>query len=132
MKNYSYLLVALLLIVTSCGGSKSESDPCAGVAAITATSTPAVGSVQTAAPGPNFDLAVNITSSLGSGASIEVTAKPEAGGNAFYTEKRNAALFNNFSITNTPVNVPAIVEIVIKSNTCENIQWTGSYKYSRK
>lgn len=120
-------------ILSSCGGSKDDTtDPCANVSAITAVTNPAVNAVVPAAPGPNFDLSVNITSALGTGASIEVTAKPEAGGNAFFTVKREASLFNNFTITNTPVNTAAIVEINIISNACNNVQWTGSYRYSRK
>ncbi|WP_126972364.1 hypothetical protein [Gynurincola endophyticus] len=126
------LFTIAVAILTSCGGSKKETDPCQGVTAITATSNPATGAVVPAAPGPNFDLAVNVTSSLGNGATIEVIAKPEAGGNAFFTETRDAALFNNFSITNTPANTSVIVEIAITSKACASVKWTGSYRYSRK
>jgi hypothetical protein len=69
------------------------------------------------------------------GVSITVRARPESPANAaaFFTETRNSSQqVNNFTITNTPVNVASIVEITITSRSCSNNSITGSYRYSRK
>lgn len=101
---------------------------------MTVTSSPAANSVEPAAPGPNFNLTVNITNNLPTaGATIEVKARPEGSSTAFYTETKTATSASTaFTITATPVGVPAQVDITVTSKSCNTNKVTLSYKYSRK
>jgi hypothetical protein len=102
--------------------------------AMTVTTTPSTGSVQTPAAGTTFPLAVNISANLpAAGATIEVKSRPESSSTAFYTETKTATTaVTNFTITATPVGVPSIVEITVTSKSCATNKYTGSYRYSRK
>lgn len=108
------------------GGSCSET-------AMTVTTNPANGSVQAAAPGPTFPLTVTVTANLPSaGATIEVKARPESSTTAFFTETKTASGPTSFTIANTAVGVPSVVDIVVTSKSCATNKVTLSYKYSRK
>lgn len=110
------------------GGGGSSEDK------LVATLTPAVGSVQPPALGPDFPVQVTINSKMPtSGVKIEVSSKPEAGGVAFFnTQNNTSAATNNYTITGTPINVASIVEVKITSLSQSSNTWTGSYRYSRK
>ena len=101
---------------------------------MTVTTSPANNTVEPAAPGPNFNLTVNITNNLPTaGATVEVKARPESSTTAFYTETKTATSASTaFVITQTPVGVPAVVDITITSKSCNTNKVTLSYKYSRK
>lgn len=132
---FGLVALALVTVISSCG-SKGGGDPkpCSETAMIV-TTDPANGSTQAAAPGPNFTLTVNITANLpAAGVEIKVTAAPEAGGSAFYTQTLSDVRTNisTFTITNTPANTANKVDITITSKGCNTNKWTGSYRYSRK
>jgi len=125
-------VVMILGLMPNCKKKKGD-DPCATQTAISATTSPAINSVQAPSPGPNFPLRITITNLPSTGVSITVKAKPEAGGTEFFSETRNSTTaVNDFTITGTPLNVVSIVEITITSSNCPANKWTGSYKYSRK
>lgn len=131
---YCLLALSILTLAASCGGKGGNDKPCSE-AAMSVSTDPAIGSTATPAPGPNFPLQVNISANLpAAGVTIQVTATPEAGGNAFFTQTLNdvKTAVSNFSITNTPVSTTCKVDITITSKSCSNNKWTGSYRYSRK
>lgn len=124
-----------LATISSCKKGGGGGNGNCNETAMTVTTTPANGSTEPAGPGPNFPLQVNITASLPSaGVTIEVSAAPEAGGAAFFTQTlpEVKTAISNFSIANTPSTTPSIVKITITSKSCASNKWTGSYRYSRK
>lgn len=131
---FGLVALSMILIMPSCG-SKGGGDPkpCSETAMIVSTD-PANGANLGNVIGPNYNLTVNITANLPSaGAEIKVTATPEVGGAAFFTETRNVTTnANAFVITNTPVNTPAKVDITVTSKGCNTNKWSGSYRYTRK
>jgi|GEM_PF-2331342 hypothetical protein len=137
MKKILLVLGLFTIIVTSPACKKKKGGDSGGCdeASISFVSNPPVNSTQTPAAGPNFPLEINISNMPSQGVSITVRARPESPANAaaFFTETRNSSQqVNNFTITNTPVNVASIVEITITSRSCSNNSITGSYRYSRK
>lgn len=97
--------------------------------------TPANGSVQPAAPGPDFPLKVEIKSTMpASGVKIEISAKKEGSSDpAYFTASPNSSTaVNNFTITSTPKNVTCLVDIKVTSISKPSNVWTGSYRYSAK
>ncbi len=133
MKGILYGLVLLLCLTTACKKKGGAGDgPCTETG-LAFTSSPAVGTVQTPAPGPNFPVQVTLSNIPSAGATITVTARPESSGPAFYTETRNSSqAANAFNITNTPLNVVSIVEIKVVSASCNTNKAEGSYRFSRK
>ncbi|HUR10053.1 MAG TPA: hypothetical protein VM012_01715 [Flavitalea sp.] len=135
-KRKSFLLALTVLIILGImpNCKKKKDDTCSSQPAIVATTSPAVNTVEAPGPGPTFALRVTITSTLPSGGvTIEVKARPEASATTFYSESKTATTsVTDFTITNTPQNVPSIVEITITSKSCSSNKWTGSYRYSRK
>lgn len=135
MKKAVLPLIAIVMVLLSmpyC--KKKKTDSCTSEATLAVTTSPANGSSELPAPGPNFPLSVTITSTMPpSGVTIEVKARPEASTTTFFTETKNStAKDNTFSITNTPSTVTCIVEITVTSKTCNTNKWTGSYRYSKK
>jgi hypothetical protein len=120
--------------MAACGKSGGGGGGGTTEAKLAANLTPAVGSVQAPALGPDFNVQVSITSTLPTnGVKVEVTAKPEAGGAAFYSTQNNVTTAaSNYTITGTPINVASIVEVKLTSLTQASNTWTGSYRYSRK
>ncbi|MHA4810119.1 hypothetical protein ACX0G9_18540 [Flavitalea flava] len=118
----------LLIFITSCGGSKSTPE-----AALTVTTTPASGTVQTPSPGP-FNLNVKITSAMpGKGVKIAISAAPDGSSTTFYTNTVNSTqASNDFSIANTPPATVSVVTIKVTSLSTPTNTWTGSYRYSLK
>lgn len=130
-----YIIPFLLIVVTGLlltGCSDKGGDGCSE-AAMQVTTIPAINTVEQPAPGPTFQLQINVTSGLpASGATIEVKARPEAGGTAFFSTTIPAAGNNTVNITSTPAATSCIVDISITSKSCSSNKWTGSYRYSRK
>jgi hypothetical protein len=130
---FSVIAMMLFTGMTACkkggGGGGACSEP-----ALAVTTTPANNTTEAPAAGVTFPVMVNITGNLpASGATIDIKARPEASNTAFYSESRLAtAAISNFTITNTPLAVPSIVEITITSKSCATNKWTGSFRYSRK
>lgn len=127
--------IAVVMVVLSmpyC--KKKKTDSCSTESTLAVSTTPANGSTELPAPGPNFNLTVSITSAMPpSGVTIEVKARPEASSTAFFTESKSTSTKdNNFTITGTPSTVTCIVEITVTSKTCNTNKWTGSYRYSKK
>src|SRR4051812_15867985 len=85
------LAVVLIMAMPNCkksSGGGGGTDPCTGQAALSATTSPAVNSVQAAAPGPDFPLTITLTNVPSVGVSIDVKARPEnpAGSANFFTQ----------------------------------------------
>lgn len=131
----SLSVLFFLTLLSSCGKGGGGGNNNCNETALQVSTSPANGSTEPAAPGPNFPLQVNITANLPkAGVTIEVSAAPEAGGTAFFTQTLPdvKTAISNFSITNTPAATPSIVKITITSKSCASNKWTGSYRYSRK
>jgi hypothetical protein len=131
----SLIVVSVMAVMSSCGG-KGGGGGCSETA-ITVSTTPAVGTNEPPAPGPDFPLTVNISAGLPSaGVTIEIKARPETPANAspFFTKTENnvTSATNNFTITNTPAGTTCVVDITVTSKSCNTNKWTGSYRYSRK
>jgi hypothetical protein len=127
-------VVFMLAALPACKkkGSSGCSEP-----AIQVTTTPATGTSEAPAPGPDFPLTVNVTSGLPSaGVIIEVKARPEtpAGSAPFFTQTSSNvnSASTSYTITNTPSATTCVVEITVTSKSCNTNKWTGSYRYSRK
>lgn len=129
------LFFSFILISSGCkknsggggGGGTSEAN-------LAVTLNPPNGSVQPASVGP-FDLSVTVTSAMPpGGVKIEVTAKREDTGVQHFSQTiaNTSTATSNFSITNTPLNQPCLVEVKVTSNSKPTNTWTGSYRYSRK
>lgn len=140
MKKIVFFGLALIIMITitqSCGkggGGGGGNNNCSE-AALQVSTTPANGTTEPAAPGPNFPLQVNITANLPSaGVTIEVKAEPDAGGAAFFTQTLSDVKTNisNFTITNTPSGSVSKVTVTVTSKSCASNKWTGGYRYSKK
>lgn len=137
MKNLSLLSVLLILllgITPACSKSGSGGGGACTETGIGFTSSPAVNTTETPAPGPDFPLSVTVTNLPSAGATISVSAKPEAGGAAFFTQSKTAATSGatSFTITGAALNVVNVVEITVTSKSCATNKATGTYKFSRK
>ncbi len=131
MRNLLLAIGLVCLIAPACKKSKGG-DACENSVTILASSNPANGANLPAAPGPDFPLTVNVTSSLAEGATIVVTARTEGSSNTFFSVSRDAAATNTFSITNSPSNVTVLVEITVTSKSCASNVWRSSYRYATK
>ncbi len=129
----SIALISVFLMAGNCkkgggggGGGTTE-------ATLAVTLSPAAGSNQAPAPGPDFPLTVTITSTMPSGGvKIDVVAKIDGGAN-FFTESRNSSsATNNFTITSSPKTVTLRVEVTVTSLSLSTNKFTGSFTYSRK
>jgi hypothetical protein len=129
------IIIFFLAGIAACkkGGGGGGTTSCSETA-MTVSTTPGIGTTQTPSAGTTFPLAVNVSANLpAAGVTIEVKARPESSSTAFYTETKPAtAAITNFTITATPVGVPAIVEITVTSKSCATNKFTGTYRYSRK
>jgi hypothetical protein len=111
------------------GGSTTEA-----TLAVT-TNPPANGGVQAAAPGPDFDLSVTITSVMPpKGVTIVISAYVDGSPSSpFFTKTSSSTqAINDFTITGTPAQQTCDVSITVTSNTKSSNTWTGSYRYSMK
>jgi hypothetical protein len=130
----SIALIFLCIGILSCG--KGSGDDECNDTGLEFTTTPALNTTEQPAVGPDFPVTVTITSSVPSqGVTIVVTARAENPSNSqpFYTETRSITTSSTtFTITNTPQQVPSIVEITATANNCNTNKFSGTYRYSRK
>ena len=122
-------MIAFVCFVTGGCGSKSTAE-----AKLTVVTTPAAGSTQAPAPGPNFPLNVKITSAMpAKGVSIAVSSAPDGSLTSFFsTTQSSTQASNDFSITSTPVAQVCVVTITVTSLSTATNTWTGTYRYSAK
>jgi len=141
LKLLSLLIVSSIVISYGCsnkggGSNPPPPDPCTGQAAVSATTVPAVNSLQTAAVGPDFPLSITLTNVPTAGVSIVVNARTETppGSTAFFSQTHATVTSStdNFTITGTPSGVICVVDITITSKSCSTNKWTGTYRYSKK
>ncbi len=138
MKNLALVGILMLMIVAispACSKGNGGGNTDCTETGIGFTSTPAVNSNQTPAPGPDFPLSINISDLPNAGATIKITARPESPANAtafFTTTKNTQTAQNNFQVTGAAINVVNIVEITVTSNSCATNKATGSYRFTRK
>ncbi len=127
------LLFAGSFIASSCGGGGDDPQPTEEDLVIT-TSPPINGQVEASAPGPNFPLAVTVTSAMPpQGVKIDVSARPDGGNTPFFTTTQNTSnRTTNFSITNTPQLITCRVTVTVTSLSKPSNTVTGHYLYSRK
>jgi hypothetical protein len=132
---FSLAVLLAFIIVPACGkGGGGGSEPCSETG-IQVTTTPANGTTEPAAPGPDFPLTLNITAGLPTaGVTIEISVGPEAGGTPFFTKTLTdvKTASSSVTITGTPSATPSLVKITVTSKSCNTNKWTGSYRYSRK
>lgn len=128
------VLPVLFLVSMPYCKKKGSSDACSTDPSLSVTTTPANGSTEPPAPGPDFNLRVTVNSTLPSGGvTIEVKARPEANQAGFFTQtKTSTTKDTDFTITGTPPATPCIVEITVTSKACSTNKFTGSYRYSKK
>lgn len=133
MKKSIFLLlgasVLLLIALGSCKKSKTTNP-----GTLTIQTTPASGSNQAAAPGPDFPLVVSITSSMPSGGvRIEISAHAEGSTMNFYTNSVNTSnATNNFLITGSPQGVTSVVDVTVTDLSNTSNKASSSYRFARK
>lgn len=131
------LLIALgiaLFTLPACGGGGGE-DPLPAEENLAITANPAInGQQESPAPGPNFPLAVTVTSKMPpQGVTVEVVGKEEGSSTFFYTDtKTTSSSVSNFAITNTPATVSCRVTVTVTSISKPTNKATGFYLYSKK
>ena len=127
-------IAVLMVLIAMPYCKKGPSDTCSGEATLVITTTPANGTTEPPAPGPNFPLTVTISSAIpSSGVTIEVKARPDGVATTFFTQTVSSTVKdNNFTITGTPSTVTCIVEITVTSKGCNTNKTTASYRYSKK
>ncbi|ULQ55519.1 hypothetical protein KJS94_12780 [Flavihumibacter rivuli] len=131
-----FLLAALgLITIPSCsGGGGGDPEPPAEADLVVVTTPVINGQTESPAPGPNFPLAVSITSTMPpQGVKIDVVATPDGSSTAFFTESKTTSTpANNFTITNTPSGQVCRVTVTVTSVSKPTNKKTGFYLYSRK
>jgi len=127
-------IAVLMVLIAMPYCKKGPTDTCSGEASLVITTTPANGTTEPPAPGPNFPLTVTISSAIpSSGVTIEVKARPDGVATTFFTQTVSSTVKdNNFTITGTPPTVTCIVEITVTSKGCNTNKTTASYRYSKK
>ena len=131
MKKLLSLVLAVVFIIGVMPYCKKPKD--CSETQLQVTTTPAIGTTEAPAPGPNFPLRVSVSNMPAGGVTISVKARPDAGGNFFFTESRSSTTAaNDFTITNTPATTVSLVEVTVTSNSCGTNRFTGTYRYSKK
>ena len=133
-KTFLPWIAVLMVLIAMPYCKKSPTDTCSGEATLVITTTPANGTTEPPAPGPNCPLTVTISSAIpSSGVTIEVKARPDGVATTFFTQTVSSFLkVNTFTITGTPSTVTCIVEITVTSKGCNTNKATASYRYSKK
>jgi hypothetical protein len=135
MKKNLLLLIAAGLIAIAPACHKGNSGGGSNEATLAVTTTPANGSNNTPDLGPDFALAVQITSTMPpGGVKIQVSSKIDGSSAApfFSTSINSSSALNNFTITGTPSGTTCVVTITVTSVSNSGNVWNGSYRYSRK
>jgi hypothetical protein len=133
MKNILFLSMAVIALLAT-PACKKHKDSGSSEARLTVQTTPAAGSTDPAAPGPDFFPIVQVTSAMPSGGiKIALTAKVDGSSNTFFTYSKNStSASNNITITGTPSGVICLVSITVTSLSDAGNVWNGSYRYSAK
>jgi len=136
MKNILILSLAVVAFLATPACKKSKGSSNSNEARLTVQTTPANGTTDAPAPGPDFPLLIQITSAMPpSGVKIQVTAKKDGSSDpAFFTTAppTSTSATNNIVITGTPATVICLVNITITSVSDPTNVWNGSYRYSKK
>lgn len=132
------LLLCASLTVTQCsdkgGDEPTPPNPCSETA-LAVTTTPAINTTAPAQIGADFPVTINITAGFpAAGATLDVTAKNEAGNAQFFTSSTSLTTggVHNITITGTPSNITAVVQVTVTSKNCATNKWTGTFRYIRK
>lgn len=130
------LLIAAIALVALPACSKGGDSGGGGTEAnLVVETTPANGSTEAPAVGPDFPLKVEVKSTMpASGVKIDISAKKDGSTDpAFFTKSQNSTTAQTtFSITGTPATVTCIVTVTVTSISKPSNVWTGSYRYSKK
>jgi hypothetical protein len=135
MKRVPFILLLSMIVFSVTPACKKSSGGGTAEASLVVEITPAAGTTEAPAPGPDFPLKVEVKSTMPpSGVKIEVTAKKDGSADpAFFTSSKNSsASQNNYTITGTPATVICIVSVTVTSLSKASNVWTGSYRYSKK
>jgi hypothetical protein len=130
-----FVAAACILVSTRCSKGGGGGGGGCNESAMTVVSSPANGTVEPPAPGPDFPLQVNITANKPSaGVTIEVKAHPDGSSTNFFASGAvsSTSTNNNFTITGTPPTVTCVVDITVTSKSCATNKVSLSYKYSKK
>ena len=132
MKQSHYLLLSLILLFTWSASCKKN--PPSNTGSIVIQTSPASGSNQAPAPGPDFPLTVTITAGMpASGVKIDVTARAEGSVTPFFSTSQNSSNpVNNFVITGAPQGVTSVVDVTVTDLGNVNSKATASYRFARK
>jgi hypothetical protein len=137
MRRISLLLLYCALVITALSSCKKSGGDDTGGGTTEETLSVEIspaGPVEAAAPGPDFPLKVTLKSKMpSSGIKIDVLAKPDAGGAAYFTtSKTTSSAVSDFIITGTPSGVICTVQVTVVSVIKPTNMWSTSYKYSKK
>jgi hypothetical protein len=135
MKRVPFILLLSLIIFSITPACKKSSSGGTNEANLAVQITPAAGTTEAPAPGPDFPLKVEITSTLPpSGVKIDIAVTKDGSADpAFFTSSKNSsAAQNNYTITGTPATVICVVSVTVTSLSKPSNVWTGSYRYSKK
>ena len=136
MKKFLLIVITLgLIAVINTDCHKSNGGGGSNEVALVVQLTPAEGSTQPPAPGPDFPFKLEITSTIPpGGVKITVTVAPDGTSNYFYNQTiaSTTQAVTNLTITGTPNNVICVVQVTVTSLSSSTNKWTGSYRYSSK
>jgi hypothetical protein len=133
MKNKLYLFSLIILAILLASGSCKKSKP-ENPSTLTIQTNPPSGSNQAPAPGPDFPLAVTVTSAMPTGGvKIDVVARAEGSTIPFFSASQNSSsAANNFLITGAPQGVTIIVDVLVTDLSNTTITAVSSYRFARK
>jgi len=134
MKNILFLSMAVFALIASPACKKKKGND-SNETRLTVQTTPAAGTTDAPAPGPDFPLIVQVTSAMPpSGIKIAVTSKKDGSGGApfFNFSQNSTSASNNITIASTPATTTCLVSITVTSLSDPNNVWNGSYRYSMK
>lgn len=123
------------MVLFTAPACKKHKDSGSNEARLAVQTTPAAGTTDPPAPGPDFPLVINVTSAMPSGGiKINVTSKIDgSSAAAFFTYSQNStSASNNVTITGTPSTSICLVSITVTSLSDGTNVWNGSYRYSKK
>ncbi|MBO9635119.1 MAG: hypothetical protein J7578_18560 [Chitinophagaceae bacterium] len=132
------LFLCASLTLTHCsdkgGDGPAPPNPCSETA-LAVTTTPAVNSSDKVQVEADLPVTINITAGFpAGGATLDITAKNEANNVQFFANSSSLTTsgVHNITITQTPPNSTAIVQITVTSKNCASNKWTGTFRYKRK
>ena len=136
MKKILILLMTAATLAFTPACKKSSNNGGTQETTLAVQTTPANGSTDAPAPGPDFPLIVQITSTMPSGGvKIQVSAKKDGSSDpAFFNPSPTTtnSPTTNITITGTPAATVCVVTVTVTSLSNSSNVWNGSYRYSRK